>query len=163
MRHMVLRGLRVVDVNSAMRMLTSGSRRVAFDLRVALKNNYRAVIFLREWQDIEDWAEFRCFMRNRKLVGISQYDCINLGHCPEIAENEGPIRQAIDDFFVVFREASHLGDVVFDIYLDAVDGGSPQPPFDVKLLEINPFITETDACLFEWSSTTDFDGSFRFL
>lgn len=157
------RGLRVVDAESAIRILTSESRRVAFDLDVALKNDYEAFIFVREWQDIPDWAEFRCFMRDRKLVGISQYDCTNLGHCPEISKYREPIRKAIEGFFPTFRDACHLADVVFDIYLSSGGFEATQPPFEVRLLEINPFITETDACLFEWSNTRGFDGSFRFL
>jgi hypothetical protein len=148
------RGLRVVDAETALRMLTDGSRRTAFDLRLALRHDYAPHVFVREWVQIPPWAEFRCFMRGRRLVGISQYDCKNLGHSPEIAENAAEIRTAIEALFEDFRAASHLDDVVFDVFVERDSGA-----FSATLLELNPFGPETDACLFDWDDA--FDGSFR--
>jgi hypothetical protein len=93
-------------------------------------------------------------MRGRRLVGISQYDCKNLGHCSEITENAGRIRASVEVLFENFRVASHLDDVVFDVFVEQ-DGAA----FSATLLELNPFGTETDACLFDWGDA--FDGSFR--
>ena len=140
-------------------MLTEASARVAFDLKLALNNNYNPHIFVREWIDMPDWTEFRCFMRNRKLVGISQYDCKNLGHCPNIAKYENKIRLSIESFFEQFRLLSHLDTVIFDVFLE-VDKNMHEPLIKVKLLELNPFFKKTDYCLFEQA---DFDGSLRFL
>ena len=156
------RGLRVTDSQSAMRMLTGGSLRVALDLILALRNQYKPYIFVRDWLNIPNWSEFRCFMKDRKLVGISQYDCKNLGHCPEIAENKNRIKAAIEVFFKKFQSASHLDEVVFDVFLD-VKQGRLGSSIDAKLLELNPFFQKTDPCLFDWSVENDFDGSFRFL
>lgn len=153
------RGLRITDAYSAIRMLTEASARVAFDLKLALNNNYNPHIFVREWIDMPDWTEFRCFMRNRKLVGISQYDCKNLGHCPNIAKYENKIRLSIESFFEQFRLLSHLDTVIFDVFLE-VDKNMHEPLIKVKLLELNPFFKKTDYCLFEQA---DFDGSLRFL
>ena len=150
-------GLKANHVDDAMRMLTEASERVAFDLLLAIRNDYDPHIFVREWTEIPKWAEFRCFMKNRKLIGISQYDCKNLGRCPEIGENELRIRSAIEEFFGIFKEISHLDDVVFDVFWVLTDNKSM-----ARLIELNPFHFKTDPCLFSWKDR-DFDGSFRFL
>ena len=154
-------GLRIFHPHSALRMLTEGSRRVAFDLRLAARFDYAPHIFVRRWCEIARWAEFRCFMKNRALVGISQYDCKNLGHSPEIAKNAARIRAAIEKFFEKLQAASHLDEVIFDLFLSGEEANPGD--FNVRLLELNPFIPQTDACLFDWSGGGDFDGSFRYL
>lgn len=155
-------GLKIFQADDALRMLTEGSRRVAFDLRLAQRCDYQPHIFVREWYEIEAWAEFRCFMKRRELVGISQYDCKNFGHSAEIAANAERIQATIESFFVQLRAASHLDDVVFDVFLDRRQDISADN-LKVKLLELNPFLPQTDACLFDWSNGGDFDGSFRYL
>jgi len=155
-------GLKVTCAEAAVRMLTDDSERIVFDLRLALRHNYSPHIFVRQWLEIPAWSEFRCFMKGRRLVGISQYDCKNLGHCPRIAECSGQIREGIELFFDKIREASHLDDLVFDVLVDLNERNSGLA-VDVKLLELNPFFERTDACLFSWHNGGDFDGSFRFL
>ncbi len=152
-------GLRISTGRAALRMLTDGSERIAWDLRWALRNGYCPHIFLREWCAIPPWAEFRCFMKKRRLVGVSQYDLVNLGACPEIATYADAIFRAIKQFFEDFRVASHLDDVVFDVFAEPKTGGS----FRIRLLELNPFFPKTDACLFQWDGEDDFDGSFRYV
>jgi len=159
-------GMRVGGVRSALLMLTDGSERIAWDLRLALRHSYTPHIFVREWQEFPPWAEFRCFMRGRRLVGISQYDCVNLGACPEIAARADRIHAAISDFFAVFRTAVHVDDVVFDVLIAGDDIGYRQGT-GVRLIELNPFFSRTDACLFRWDRASpgggDFDGSFRYI
>jgi hypothetical protein len=154
-------GLRVTIAEEAVQMLTSKSRRLAFDLRLAIKFGYQPHVFVREWREIPPWAEFRCFMKNRQLAGISQYDCKNVGHHNWISDNANQIKHAISIFFDKFSGISHLDDVVFDIYLSR--GGSKDDSLEVTLLEINPYFHHTDPCLFKWQDEDDFDGSFRFL
>jgi hypothetical protein len=156
------RGLRVTDGNAAIRMLTENSRRAAYDLRLALHHNYCPHIFVRQWQEIPAWSEFRCFMKSRKLVGISQYDCKNFGPSSEITKNALRIEASIREFFEVLRVAYHIDDCVFDVFVklnEQTFNGSAK----VQLLELNPFFQKTDACLFHWSDGGDFDESFRFL
>ena len=160
-RYALSHELRITDAEAAIRMLTEGSQRVVFDLRLALLYNYSPHIFVRQWCDIPAWAELRCFMRSRRLVGISQYDCKNLRHCPEIAENADRIEAAIAAFFKDFCAASHLDDVVFDVFI-MINGQHSGKSIDVRLLELNPFFLKTDSCLFHWDKD-DFDGSFRYL
>lgn len=156
------RGLRITDGNAAIRMLTENSRRAAYDLRLALSHNYCPHIFVRQWQEIPVWAEFRCFMKDRKLIGISQYDCKNIGPRLEIIENAGLIETSIRHFFETLRVASHIDDGVFDVFV-TLKKQTFNGLAEVQLLELNPFLQKTDACLFHWGDGSDFDGSFRFL
>ncbi|HEX5748536.1 MAG TPA: hypothetical protein VFZ09_20015 [Archangium sp.] len=156
----VQHGLRVRSGEAAIRLLTEGSERTAFDLRLALQLHYAPHIFVREWMDIPRWAEFRCFMKDRRLVGISQYDCLNVGIRPEITRHAETLHNAIREFSQRFAAASHLDNVVFDVFVEGMDTPGP---LDVRLLELNPFFPKTDPCLFDWSVPADFDGSFRFL
>jgi len=156
------RGLRVTNGNAAIRILTENSRRIAYDLRLALHHNYSPHIFVRQWVEIPACSEFRCFMKNRELIGISQYNCKNSGPISEITNNAGSIEASIRVFFEVLREASHIDDGVFDVFVKLNEQAS-KVSAKVQLLELNPFFHKTDACLFHWDDGGDFDGSFRFL
>lgn len=50
----------------------------------------------------------------------------------------------------------HIEHVVADIAVTYQDGN-----FNVFLIELNPFIQRTDACLFSWSNGGDFNGRIR--
>lgn len=97
-------------------------------------------------------------MRNRRLVGISQYNYHN-GPIPWIQEHEQELEWVIGNVFAPqFIKASHLDDVVFDVIVR-----NRESEWSCKLLEINPFLEMTDACLFDWRDGGDFDGSLRIL
>ena len=145
-----------------LRFMLDCSERIYEDLLLAIHENYPPHIWVRQWAEIPRWSEFRCFMRERKLVGISQYNYIDGEVFPEIGRDAGTIRWAIgEQFFPMFRKASHLNDVVFDVWVRVSTMRDNTRDWSVKLLEINPFFSLTDPCLFKWSGD-DFDGSFRF-
>lgn len=157
----LFRGLRVNNAHFALDLLSSKSKRIAFDLYFALRYGYEPSIYIRQWLEIPRWSEFRCFMQNRQLVGISQYDCINLGRSPHIINNKASIKTAIHNFFSKeFKHQCHIDDVVFDVFLETWQGELSHP-IKVKLLELNPSCPISDACLFSWEKANDFDGSFR--
>ncbi len=100
-------GMRVHSVSTAIRMLTDGSARIAADLLAALNFGYSPYIFLREWLDIELWFEFRCFIVNRSVVGISQAD----GHLgkryPDLIEQSSDYESIIRTFCAELIQALH--------------------------------------------------------
>jgi D123 len=159
-------GMRVASRRGALLMLTDGSERIAWDLRLALRFDYPPHIFVREWRAIPAWAEFRCFMKKRRLIGVSQYDCVNLAPRVEIAEHANALFSAIQVFFNEFRDAVHLDDVVFDVFVEPEKAAGSRA-LSIRLLELNPFLPKTDACLFRWdwgrADNGDFDASFRYL
>jgi hypothetical protein len=159
-QHALFRGLRVSSAAEALSLLTSGSARVAFDLRLALRQGYTPHLFIREWLDLPAWAELRCFMRRRRLVGVTQYNCRGLGASPELHAHTSRLRAAVDAFFALFCKACHLDDVVFDVFAVTPLPEAPALP-TIRLLELNPFFPQTDPGLFTWAHGGDFDGSFR--
>ncbi len=155
-------GLRINDPIGALVMMVSGSKRILKDLILARMCLYTPHIFIRKWIDIPPWSEFRCFMRSRILVGISQYVADDTPMYPEIVDHAPEIEASIHKLFQEFRQASHLDDVVFDIFVK-VDYTKSTQNFEAHLLEINPFFFKTDSCLFRWQKPDEFDGSFRYL
>lgn len=152
--------LKVTVDDDPMVFLLDASERVCEDLELAIANQYLPHIFVRQWLDIPRWAEFRCFMRDRHLVGISQYHYLDGEVFPEVVSNADVIRWAIGHFFARFREASHLESVVFDVFLRRRTHRTNIHEWECRLLEINPFFELTDPCLFAWSQP--FDGGFRY-
>lgn len=114
-----------------------------------------AVLHLRPWVSIPDWAEFRMFIREGRVVGASQY--LHRETFPAITYNEGPILAALQAFSEVLLADVHLPSVVADVFVEPQGKG-----FRATLIELNPFGPDTDACLFRWAKGGDFDGSFRF-
>ena len=100
---------RVRSGAEAFTVLMAGSERIYSDLQAALTFEYTPHIFLREWMDIPKCSEFRCFMRDRQLVGISQY--FYRHQFSEIADDKNRIREAIEEFFVKFKTVCHLDTV----------------------------------------------------
>jgi hypothetical protein len=141
-----------------LRFILDCSERIYEDLMLAIQQHYTPYIWVREWIDIPRWAEFRCFMKDRKLVGVSQYNYLDGEVFEEI--DPGLCEWAIGVFFHRFLKATTLTSVVFDVFLDVKQRSPNSRDVEVKLLEINPFFELTDPCLFCWH--TPFDGSFRY-
>lgn len=154
-------GFKILPGEDPLRLLLDASERIDEDLRLAIQHDYPPHIFVRQWMEIPRWSEFRCFMRDCKLVGISQYNYLQGESFPEIAEAAGTIEWVIrDQFFPSFSKASHLDSVVFDVFLKRWTARDNSRVWEAKLLEINPFFEMTDPCLFCWKD--GFDGSFRY-
>lgn len=131
----------------ALRLLSSGSRRVAHDLAWALQQQLTPWIWLREWQDIT-WAdEWRCFVRGGRLVGVAQY------HAAQVLPlgPAGRARAALPDLrhrAAQLSRALARPDFVFDAWLR--DGA--QAPL---LIELNPWGPSTEAGLFEGAAGSE--------
>lgn len=152
---------RITRDSSPLRFMLDCSERMSDDLRLAAQNDYAPHIFVRKWINLEKWQEFRCFVKDGELVGISQYYYDQF--FPVISQEADSIEWAIkawcDSYFV---NASHLRDVVFDVVVSMRGSGAIRQ-WGVRLLEINPFFNMTDPCLFSWDKPNDFDGSFRYV
>ena len=155
----LLTGCFCPNAEAALRLLTNGSHRLAFDLGLARQTHYAPHVFAREWLAIEPWMELRCFMRERRLVGMSQYHFGSLEAGTMLHGRVGQVLASMASFFPTFRDACHLDTVVFDVAL-RVDGNAA---VDTILIEINPWIPETQPCLFSWETGGDFDCSLRYI
>ena len=96
---------------------------------------------LRKWITLNPSVEFRCFVRNRKLIAICQRD---LNHFDFLFTMEDKLRQTIQEFFdLKLRETFPDPNFTFDVYI-------PPPHDRVWLMDFNPWALRTDPLLFSW-------------
>ncbi|XP_071753078.2 translation initiation factor eIF2 assembly protein isoform X1 [Centroberyx gerrardi] len=102
-------------------------------------------LVLRKWSELIPGGEFRCFVKENKLIGISQRDYTQ--YYQHISKQEPQISQALQEFF-----SQHIQyhfpdeDFVFDVYRDSRGR--------VWLIDLNPFGEVTDSLLFSWEELT---------
>ena len=135
-------GFRSNTPSHAIRLLLD-SERVYDDLRLAKRHDYLPSIVVREWQDIKEWQEFRTFIWDRKLVGISQYFYHDF--YPEIQSRSQEIEDAIRKEAAIIAPLLPVDNVIADFFLGEIRG-----ELVARLLEINPYFRHTDPCLFDW-------------
>ncbi|CAL8385644.1 unnamed protein product [Boreogadus saida] len=105
--------------------------------------NYELV--LRKWSELIPGGEFRCFVKENKLIGICQRDYTQYYH--HISNQEENVCQAIQTFFQEhIRYNFPDEDFVLDVYRDSCGR--------VWLIDINPFGLVTDSLLFSWEELT---------
>ncbi len=143
-------------VKRAMDILSLPNRRSAAFLADSLVNGYDLNLFAFPWHDIPPWSEFRIFIRDRRVIGVSQYH--HQLSFPEIPANERAIKASLSDFCGDLLDALHMDTVVADAFVARREDGR----FRATLIELNPFIQRTDPCLFSWKNGGDFDGGFRY-
>uniref|UniRef100_A0A9J8B765 Translation initiation factor eIF2 assembly protein n=1 Tax=Cyprinus carpio carpio TaxID=630221 RepID=A0A9J8B765_CYPCA len=105
--------------------------------------NYELV--LRKWSELIPGAEFRCFVKENKIIAISQRDYTQ--HYQHIAKQEDSISSAILEFFrdhIQYQFPDE--DFVLDVYRDSSGR--------VWLIDFNPFGEVTDSFLFTWEELT---------
>lgn len=89
--------LRVQDLSDVYQLLKASSI-VKEDLSIVNQPNFNHIIF-QKWKDIHPGTEFRCFVRNRNLVGISPRDW------PQYHEHfKTQKRDIIKDIVSLFKE-----------------------------------------------------------
>jgi len=122
-------------------------------------------LVLRKWVDIHPGSEFRCFVKNKNLIAISQRD--DSQFYSFIGTNREDIITDITSFFKEqIWSKFPLENYVLDVFRSKKDS--------VKLIDFNPFGITTDAILFDWAEqplaettelTTEWDGTpeFRFI
>ncbi|XP_045042128.1 translation initiation factor eIF2 assembly protein isoform X5 [Desmodus rotundus] len=98
-------------------------------------------LVLRKWCELIPGAEFRCFVKENKLIAISQRDYTQ--YYDHISKQKEEICRCIQDFFKKHIQYKFLDeDFVFDIYRDSRG--------KVWLIDFNPFGEVTDSLLFTW-------------
>ncbi|CAM8919155.1 unnamed protein product [Rhodiola kirilowii] len=100
------------------------------------------VLALRKWyRTLRPEMEFRCFVRCRKLVGISQREVT--GFYPALVEEKDAIRASICQFYLEnIKLQFESEDYTFDVYVKS--NGL------VKLVDFNPWGGSTIPLLFDW-------------
>jgi len=121
------------------------SERVLSDLMLAMKNGYEPYIFVRKWVEMKRSMEFRCFVKDNKLKGISQYfyeerhAILDDDNIRNLIENQAIILASIITGHGLFKN------FVFDFHCD------PKEKYGL-LIEINPWSSWTDPALFDFAT-----------
>ena len=116
-------------------------------------------LVLRKWVEINPSMEFRCFVRDRQLIAISQRD---LNYYNFLDELQDELTEKIGIFFDdILLSKNEANSFVFDVYV-------PKPFNKVYLIDINPFQRSTDPLLFSWNelatmSVSEDDIKFRLV
>ncbi|KAH9217606.1 D123-domain-containing protein [Leptodontidium sp. 2 PMI_412] len=99
------------------------------------------VLVLRKWFKVNPSCEFRCFVKDRRIIGICQRD---LNHFDFLFPMRERLRDTILAYFdKTLKDTFPDGSFVFDVYL-------PEPYDKVRLVDINPWAPRTDPLLFSW-------------
>lgn len=99
-------------------------------------------LVLRKWIEINPANEFRCFVRNKILIGISQRD--DSIYCAHIEiEKEDIVRDIMSFFNEQIGPKFPLDNYVMDVVRQRKD--------KIVLVDINPYGITTDALLFDWN------------
>lgn len=97
---------------------------------------------LRKWYpSLRPEMEFRCFVKNRNLIGISQREVTTF--YPAVVEKKERLREVIREFFIDHVKANfELENYTFDVYVTRNES--------VKILDFNPWGAFTLPLLFDW-------------
>ncbi|KAF2274199.1 D123-domain-containing protein [Westerdykella ornata] len=98
-------------------------------------------LVLRKWILLNPSVEFRCFVRNRKLIALCQRD---LNHFEFLFSMKDRLLDRIREFFEIrLKDTFPDPNFTFDVYV-------PPPHDRVWLMDINPWAQRTDPLLFSW-------------
>lgn len=104
-----------------------------------------ATLALRRWRDIDESAEFRCFVAADHIHGVTQRHASV--YFPHLADGQllTTIRNSICSFFDDhIRGRFRLQRYAFDVVVGSL------PKCKVKLLDFSPWSPSTDPLLFDW-------------
>ena len=132
-------------------LLLSASNYIMHDLqhafdevvdREANTNRPEYELVLRQWFNVNPALEFRVFVEDGKIIGVSQRD---LNYYDYLKHSEETFKDVINEF---------VTDVIVPKFPDrsfVVDVYIPRPFDKVFLIDINPFARKTDPLLFSWN------------
>ncbi|EGW35098.1 uncharacterized protein SPAPADRAFT_58241 [Spathaspora passalidarum NRRL Y-27907] len=111
-------------------------------------------LVLKQWQDVNPALEFRVFIKDEKILGISQRD---LNHYEYLEGLKQELDQKISEFVydkVIPTIGCHttLDKYILDVYI-------PRPFDKVYVIDINPFSRKSDSLLFTWNELLTLDTS----
>ncbi|KAK6350708.1 hypothetical protein TWF718_003894 [Orbilia javanica] len=110
-------------------------------------------LVLRKWVDVITSVEFRCFVKQRKVVAITQRD---LNHYDFLENGKEEFLALIQEFFARHLEKTFPdADFVFDVYIPKTLLTESR----VWLVDINPYSPKTDTLTFAWQEILNIDPS----
>lgn len=146
----------IVNTRGFQQIAMRANARVASLLMAHQTQRFPLSLYVFAWQQMPPWSEFRVFIKERRVIGISQYHHDRA--FAEMAQILPALRPALVPFSNALLQALHMEDVVADIFVEMDTSGRAH----IRLMELNPFLQRTDPCMFSWKNGGDFDGSIRY-
>lgn len=128
--------MRCINANEIY-MLLKASDYINHDLQLSPR---RLTLVLREWFDLHPSSEFRCFVRDGILVGVSQRD---MNFYEFLEQARSTIKTLCTDLANIIIEKFSDKSFVFDVHI-------PDSWKRAWLVDINPWHEETGTLLFSW-------------
>jgi len=109
------------------------------------QKNIQYSLVLRKWFQINPSMEFRCFVRGRRLLAVTQRE---LNHFDFLQPMKRELLFCIREFFDENLKHTFPDDsFVFDVYIPLTETEKRK----TWLIDINPFAPRTDSILFSWA------------
>ncbi|KAI2626692.1 D123-domain-containing protein [Hypoxylon sp. NC1633] len=131
---------------------TNGSNSFHFSASDTTTTPFKPVLVLRSYFNPHTAMEFRCFVKNRNLIAITQRDLNYYEFLKTLrADIVGRIAQLFNNKLrYTFPDANFA----FDVYIPE---GEDEPLSRARLIDINAWAPHTDALLFEWGELLSWD------
>ena len=122
--------------------------------------SFKPVLVLRSYFNPHTAMEFRCFVKQRNLVAISQRDLRHFDFLRSLRADV--VARASQLFNHRLRFTFPEGSFVFDVYVPEKDGSDDDdsgagPLGRARLIDINPWAPHTDSLLFGWQELLDME------
>lgn len=110
-------------------------------------NDTHSKLIIKKWANLHPAMEFRCFVRDKKMVAISQRDCSVVYDF--LVDDQNDVLSTIESFYKAnispSAEQLDLSSFVLDVYLDKSKR--------LWILDLATFNTSTDSLLFSWEES----------
>lgn len=114
----------------------------------------RFVLVLRQWRDLDDSGEFRCFVGGGRLLAISQRQtAVRFPHLSE----ESYVDTLCSRILALFEEEVSCRFPLERYAFDVAVGKAPR--LRVKVVDFSPWGPSTDPLLFEWEELSELRGA----
>ncbi|KAH9883588.1 D123-domain-containing protein [Xylariomycetidae sp. FL2044] len=113
---------------------------------------FHPVLVLRSYFNPHTAIEFRCFVKHRNLIAISQRDLNFFAFLKSLSS--GIVARIYQLFNHKLRYTYPDGSFVFDVY---IPDGEDEPLGRARLIDINPWAPHTDSLLFTWQELLHMD------
>lgn len=112
----------------------------AFDGISEETDSFPFELVLKKFVDVNPALEFRVFIKDSNIVGISSRD---MNHYPYLALELPTIRSTIELFFNQYGRSFSESSYILDLYI-------PKPYTKVTIIDVNPFSPKAESYLYTW-------------